>query len=319
MTAQKTAFLFPGQGSQSVGMLADLATHYPLVQQTFSEASDALDYDLWALVQDETDGRLNQTEFTQPALLSAGVACWRVWCSLSDERPEQFAGHSLGEYTALVCAGAIGFADAVKLVSLRGQLMQQAVPQGQGAMAAILGLDDQQVIDLCESITGQQPGTESLVSAANFNSPGQVVIAGQSAAIELAIVQAKEAGARRAQALSVSVPSHCLLMKPAAEKLHQAMSALEWQLPNIPVIQNVDADVHHDIDGIQQALASQLYQPVRWTQCVLRLQSAGVERYAECGPGKVLAGLVKRIGNARGAPIILLGGVDGLAQLAADW
>lgn len=308
-----TAFLFPGQGSQSVGMLAELTAEFPQIQDTFAEAGDALGYDLWTLTQEDPDERLNVTEYTQPALLAAGVAVWRAWCSLSDARPGVMAGHSLGEYTALVCAGALNFDAAVRLVALRGRLMQQAVPEGEGAMAAILGLDDQQVLDLCAQVTS---GSDGLVSAANFNSPGQVVIAGSAGAVEQAIEQAQAAGARRAQKLPVSVPSHCALMQPAAEQLQQAMLDLEWREPVIAVVHNVDADIHPDVSGLQQALAAQLYQPVRWTDCVLALQQRGVESYAECGPGKVLAGLVKRIGNGRGAPMYGLAQPDGLRELA---
>lgn len=314
---QNTAFLFPGQGSQSTGMLAELAAEFPVVQQTFTEASDALGYDLWALTQQDGDERLNQTEYTQPALLAAGTATWRAWCSVSDARPQQLAGHSLGEYTALVCAEALGFSDAIKLVALRGQLMQQAVPQGQGAMAAIIGMDDQVVIDLCAQVTNQQNDSGWLVSAANFNSPGQVVIAGQQAAVNQAVEQAQAAGARMAKLLAVSVPSHCGLMKSAAEKLHQAMLELSWQPPKIPVIHNADAQTHSDVADLQQALAAQLHQPVRWTDSVLTLQASGIENYAECGPGKVLAGLVKRIGNARAAPMYSLAQPDSLRELAA--
>ncbi len=314
---QNTAFLFPGQGSQSVGMLAELAAAYPQVQQSFAEASDVLGYDLWELTQQDPNDRLNTTEYTQPALLTAGVAAWRAWCSLSEARPRLLAGHSLGEYTALVCGGALGFADAVRLVALRGQLMQQAVPQGKGGMAAVLGLDDQQVIGLCEQVTALKDDDDWLVSAANFNSPGQVVVAGQADAVNQLIEQAREAGARRAQALPVSVPSHCELMRPAAKQLQQAMLEYAWQLPQIPIVQNVDAVIHHDVDEMQRALAAQLYQPVRWTDSVLALQTAGIESYAECGPGKVLAGLVKRIGNGRGAPMFGLAQPGGLQELAA--
>lgn len=314
---QNTAFLFPGQGSQSNGMLAELSTQFPVVQETFAEASDVLGYDLWALTQAEGDQRLNQTEYTQPALLAAGSAVWRVWCSISEARPQQLAGHSLGEYTALVCAEALGFTDAIKLVALRGRLMQQAVPQGQGGMAAVIGMDDQQVIDLCAEVTKQQDDQGWLVSAANFNSPGQVVIAGQQAAVKQAIEQAKAAGARMAKLLPVSVPSHCGLMQSAAEQLHQQMLALSWQSPKIPVIHNVDAKAHSDIAELQQVLAAQLYRPVRWTDSVLALQASGIENYAECGPGKVLAGLVKRIGNGRSAPMYLLAQPESMRELAA--
>ncbi len=314
---QNTAFLFPGQGSQSAGMLAELSAEFPVVQQTFAEASDVLGYDLWALTQSQGDQRLNQTQYTQPALLAAGTAAWRAWCSVSAARPQRLAGHSLGEYTALVCAEALGFTDAIKLVALRGQLMQQAVPQGQGGMAAVIGMDDQQVIDLCAAVTNQQDDSGWLVSAANFNSPGQVVIAGQQAAVKQAIEQAKASGARMAKLLPVSVPSHCGLMQPAAEQLQEEMVALNWQSPTIPVVHNVDADTHTDIGELQQVLAAQLYQPVRWTDSVLALQSSGVENYAECGPGKVLAGLVKRIGNGRSAPMYSLSQPESLRELAA--
>ncbi len=314
---QNTAFLFPGQGSQSVGMLADLAEQFPEVRDSFAEASSVLGYDLWTLTQQDPDGQLNVTEYTQPALLTAGVAVWRAWCSQSENRPRLLAGHSLGEYTALVCAGSIDFADAVGLVALRGRLMQQAVPEGRGGMAAILGLDDEQVIGLCEQVSGENDDSGWLVSAANFNAPGQVVVAGQSEAVGQLTEKAREAGARRAQILPVSVPSHCELMRPAAEQLHQAMLGIDWRVPQIPVVHNVDAGTHEDITEMQQALAAQLYRPVRWTDSVLALQSAGIDAYAECGPGKVLAGLIKRIGNGRGAPMSALAQPDVLQELAA--
>ncbi len=312
-----TAFLFPGQGSQSLGMLADLAAVYPLVQTTFAEASTTLGYDLWELTQHDPEQRLNRTEYTQPALLTAGVACWRVWCSLSEQRPVAMAGHSLGEYTALVCAGALSFSAAVSLVALRGRLMQQAVPQGRGAMAAILGLEDDQVIELCARISAVNEAADWLVSAANFNAPGQVVIAGQAEAVAAAVTAASDAGARRAQLLPVSVPSHCALMQPAAEQLRIAMARLAWQPPRITVIHNVDARARQHGHELQQALAAQLYQPVRWTDCVLALQASGVDSFAECGPGRVLAGLVKRIGNGRDAPMYSLSQADGMQALAS--
>ncbi|MCG3747465.1 [acyl-carrier-protein] S-malonyltransferase [Vibrio cincinnatiensis] len=286
----KFAIVFPGQGSQAVGMLAELGQQYDVVTQTFAQASEVLGYDLWALVQNGPVEDLNQTFRTQPALLAASVAIWRVWQSLDLEQPEFLAGHSLGEYSALVCAGVIDFQQAIKLVELRGQLMQEAVPAGTGAMYAIIGLDDEAIANAC-----QQAAQGQVVSPVNFNSPGQVVIAGQKEAVERAGVLCKEAGAKRALPLPVSVPSHCALMKPAAEKLALALASLEFNAPNIPVINNVDVIAETDPAKIKDALVRQLYSPVRWTEAVQKMSDAGIDKLLEVGPGKVLTGLTKRI------------------------
>lgn len=287
------AAVFPGQGSQSVGMLASLAEAHPEVQRTFAEASEALGYDLWALTQQGPEEKLNATERTQPALLAAGVAAWRVWKAAGGSDPVAMAGHSLGEYTALVCAGALEFKAAVKLVEFRGQAMQQAVPAGQGAMAAILGLDDDQVRAACaEAAQGE------VVEAVNYNSPGQVVIAGNKAAVERASEACKARGAKRALPLPVSAPSHCALMLPAAEKLATRLADMQVKVPAIPVIQNVDVQSHTDAAGIRAALKAQLHSPVRWVESAQRLAALGGTKQLEFGPGKVLAGLAKRIDKA---------------------
>ncbi|SPJ34612.1 ACP S-malonyltransferase [Kushneria phyllosphaerae] len=284
------ALVFPGQGSQQLGMLRELAERYSVVRTTFEEASDALGYDLWHVTQEGPETALNATACTQPALLTASVAIWRVWQELEGPRPSAMAGHSLGEYSALVCAGAMSFADGVRLVRLRGEAMQDAVPAGQGGMAAILGLDDKVVEAVCaEAAQG------SVVSAVNYNSPGQVVIAGEKAAVERAIALCQERGARRAMPLPVSVPSHCALMKPAAERLEQAMADIDLRQPRYRVIQNVDAAWHDDLDTIKACLVQQLYRPVLWTRCVETLCEQGASIFIECGPGKVLTGLGKRI------------------------
>ncbi len=284
------AFVFPGQGSQSVGMLSQLATEFPHVQATFSEASDALGYDLWQLVTDGPEASLNKTERTQPAMLAAGIAVWRIWQSVTDIQPDFLAGHSLGEYTALVASDALAFSDAIKLVEQRGIFMQQAVPAGTGAMAAILGLDDDTVRTICS-----QAAINGIVEAVNFNSPGQVVIAGESSAVNVAINLAKEQGAKRALLLPVSVPSHCALMKPAAEKLKLALADITIQVPKIPVIHNVSVTNENNSDTIKRLLIEQLYSPVRWVETVQSFASQSVDTLVECGPGKVLAGLTKRI------------------------
>lgn len=284
------AFVFPGQGSQSIGMLDQLATEYPLVQETFIEASDALGYDMWDLVTSGPDVALNQTERTQPAMLAAGIAVWRVWQSLTNIQPGYLAGHSLGEYTALVAAGALSFTDAIKLVEMRGQFMQQAVPEGQGAMAAILGLDDNAVKTICIDAADEQ-----VVEAVNFNSPGQVVIAGDVEAVTKATELAKEQGAKRALLLPVSVPSHCALMKPAAEKLAKALTDIPVHKTRIPVLHNVNVSAAVDEDEIKALLIQQLHNPVRWVETIQALSNTGVDKIVECGPGKVLAGLTKRI------------------------
>jgi len=284
------AFVFPGQGSQSVGMLSQLAIEYTQVQQTFSEASDVLGYNLWDLVSNGPTEDLNQTDRTQPAMLAAGIAVWRVWQSITGIQPSYLAGHSLGEYTALVAAGALGFTDAIKLVEQRGLFMQQAVPVGTGAMAAILGLEDAVVTAICTEAT-----KNGVVEAVNFNSPGQVVIAGSTNAVELAIELAKEQGAKRALLLPVSVPSHCALMKPAAEKLAAVLENISIKMPSIPVIHNTSVtQAVNDVD-IKHFLAEQLYSPVLWVQTVQWFAEQGVDTLVECGPGKVLAGLSKRI------------------------
>ncbi|KOE80357.1 ACP S-malonyltransferase [Vibrio aestuarianus] len=286
----KFAIVFPGQGSQTVGMLADLGQQYDVVQQTFAEASEVLGYDLWALVQNGPAEDLNQTFRTQPALLAASVAIWRVWQSLGLAQPTLLAGHSLGEYSALVCAGVIDFKQAIKLVELRGQLMQEAVPAGVGAMSAIIGLDDEAIAKACEAAAQGE-----VVSPVNFNSPGQVVIAGNKDAVERAGALCKEAGAKRALPLPVSVPSHCALMKPAAEKLAVALESIEFNAPQIPVINNVDVATETAPEKIKDALVRQLHSPVRWTEGVQLMSEQGIEKLLEVGPGKVLTGLTKRI------------------------
>ncbi|KJJ99955.1 malonyl CoA-ACP transacylase [Pseudomonas sp. 21] len=283
------AFVFPGQGSQSLGMLAELGAQHAIVRDTFAEASAALGYDLWALVQDGPEERLNQTDKTQPAILTVSIALWRLWQSEGGVLPAYVAGHSLGEYSALVAAGSLAFADAVKLVERRGQLMQEAVPAGTGGMAAILGLEDADVLAACaEAAQGE------VVSAVNFNAPGQVVIAGAAKAVERAIEACKARGAKRAVALPVSVPSHCELMRPAAERFAEAVEAVQWQMPQIALVQNVTAQVPADLAALKRDLLAQLYSPVRWVESVQLLAEKGVADLVECGPGKVLAGLNKR-------------------------
>ena len=288
---KKFAMVFPGQGSQTVGMLAELASDYPIVQETFKQASEVLGYDLWQLVQEGPAEELNKTWQTQPALLTASVAVYRVWQQKYPElKPEVMAGHSLGEYSALVCAGVLDFQDAVKLVELRGKLMQQAVPEGTGAMYAIIGLDNEAIINACK-----QAEQGEVVSAVNFNSPGQVVIAGAKAAVERAAALCKEAGAKRALPLSVSVPSHCALMKPAADQLSVSLESITLKAPTASVLNNVDVKAETDADAIRNALVRQLYSPVRWTETVEKMSHSGVEVLVEIGPGKVLNGLAKRI------------------------
>ncbi|MBI2379892.1 MAG: ACP S-malonyltransferase [Gammaproteobacteria bacterium] len=284
------AFVFPGQGSQSVGMLAELAAAFPVVEETFREASAALGYDLWALTQNGPEEALNQTFRTQPALLTASVAVWRVWQAQGGAAPAVLAGHSLGEYSALVAAGVLSLADAVKLVELRGQAMQDAVPAGTGAMAAVLNLDDAAIRAACE-----QAAQGQVVAPVNFNSPGQVVIAGNKEAVERAGELCKAAGAKRVLPLPVSVPSHCALMQPAADKLATALRSVAMQAPSIPVINNVDVAAETDPAKIREALVRQLYCPVRWTEVVTRMVEEGVTATYECGAGKVLSGLAGRI------------------------
>ncbi|WP_419852000.1 ACP S-malonyltransferase [Actinobacillus pleuropneumoniae] len=287
------AMVFPGQGSQAVGMLADLATAYPIVEETFKQASDVLGYDLWDLVQNGSAEDLGQTQRTQPALLASSVAIYRVWQQKYPElKPSVMAGHSLGEYSALVCAGVLDFQDAIKLVELRGNAMQQAVPAGTGAMYAIIGLDNEAIINACEQA---QAEVGEIVSAVNFNSPGQVVIAGTKAAAEKSGELCKAAGAKRALPLAVSVPSHCALMKPAADKLAEALQNITLNAPVVPVINNVDVSVETDAEAIRNALVRQLYSPVRWTETVEKMANEGVTTLYEIGPGKVLTGLTSRI------------------------
>ena len=283
------AFVFPGQGSQTVGMLASIGAAEPIVIDTFSEASAALGYDLWALVQQGPAELLNQTDKTQPAILTASIALWRLWVEKSAAQPAYVAGHSLGEYSALVAAGSLSLEDAVRLVERRGQLMQEAVPAGTGGMAAILGLDDADVQAACaEAAQGE------VVSAVNFNAPGQVVVAGAAAAVERAIIACKARGAKRAMALPVSVPSHCALMQPAAEQFAESLAAIKWQQPKIALVQNVSAEVVTDLTILEKNLLAQLYSPVRWVESMVCLAAQGVTDVVECGPGKVLSGLNKR-------------------------
>ena len=292
-TSASLAFVFPGQGSQSVGMLAEVATVHAEVQVTFAEASQGAGLDLWNLSAQGPEDQLNRTENTQPALLAASVAVWRVWQKLGGAQPAQLSGHSLGEYSALVCAGALSLHDAAALVAERGRLMQAAVPAGVGAMAAILGGDDAQIAAVCEEVAQGQ-----VVSPANFNSPGQLVIAGNAEAVERALTKLAGLGVKKAIRLAVSVPSHCALMREAADRLGERMASISWQLPSIPVVQNAEARSYGTIDEIRGALQRQLYLPVRWTECVQALVAGGTTRVAECGPGKVLTGLVKRIDKA---------------------
>ncbi len=284
------AFLFPGQGSQSVGMLAELGRRHSLVVETFAEASEVLGFDLWQLAQHGPEAELNTTCSTQPAMLAAGVAVWRVWQQKGGESPAIMAGHSLGEYTALVCAGALTYSEAIGLVADRGRYMQDAVAPGEGAMAAILGLDDSRVIAICgQSAQGEE------VAAVNFNSPGQVVIAGTAAAVQRAVELVKAGGAGRAILLPVSVPSHCALMREAARRLEQRLSTITVSAPVIPVVNNVDVRVETNPEAIRDALVRQLYCPVRWVETIEIISAQGFDTVVECGPGKVLAGLNRRI------------------------
>ena len=306
------AFVFPGQGSQSVGMLAELAELHPIVRETFAEASDGADVDLWALSQGGPEEMLNRTEYTQPALLAAGIAVWRAWNTQGGRSPALLAGHSLGEYTALVAAGALSLTDGAHLVRLRGQLMQDAAPAGIGAMAAVLGAEDALVQEVCEAVSGTE-----VVVPANFNSPGQIVIGGHAAAVDKALVLLGERGVRKAVKLAVSVPSHTPLMREAANRLAEAMAGLSWRMPDRPVVQNVDARVHDSVDAIGDALVRQLYLPVQWTGCVQALAGKGKSRIAECGPGKVLAGLIKRID--KGIDARAIGAVGDFEAALGDW
>ncbi|MBB5357863.1 [acyl-carrier-protein] S-malonyltransferase [Rhodanobacter sp. ANJX3] len=306
------AFVFPGQGSQSVGMLAELAAAHPEVQASFEEASQGAGLDLWNLAAHGPEDQLNRTENTQPALLAASVAVWRVWQKLGGAQPSQFSGHSLGEYSALVCANALSLHDAASLVAERGRLMQAAVPAGVGAMAAILGGDDAQIAAVCEEVAQGQ-----VVAPANFNSPGQLVIAGNAEAVDRALARLAELGVKKAIKLAVSVPSHCALMRDAADRLGERMASISWRLPSTPVVQNAEARKYTTVDDIRSALQRQLYLPVRWTQCVQALASGGATRLAECGPGKVLTGLIKRIDKSLEARAI--GTPTDIDTAVAEW
>jgi [acyl-carrier-protein] S-malonyltransferase len=311
-SSPQLAFVFPGQGSQSVGMLAELAETHAIVRATFEEASDGAGVDLWALSQGGPEEMLNRTEYTQPALLAAGIAAWRAWESQSGPMPAMLAGHSLGEYTALVAAGALSLKDGAHLVRIRGQLMQDAAPAGTGAMAAVLGADDALVEEACKLASDSQ-----VVVPANYNSPGQIVIGGDAAAVDRALALLQERGVRKAVKLAVSVPSHTPLMREAANRLAETMAGLRWNAPSLPVVQNVDAAAHDGIDAIRDALVRQLHLPVQWTRCVEALAARGATRVAECGPGKVLTGLVKRIDKALDARAI--GNVGDFTGALEDW
>lgn len=289
----KLAFIFPGQGSQTVGMLAELAASYPIIEETFAEASEVLDYDLWSLVQSGPQEELNLTERTQPMLLTASVALWRVWLQENGTQPTLMAGHSLGEWSALVCAGVVDFKDAVKLVQLRGKYMQEAVPKGEGSMAAIIGLDDDIILTVCE-----EAAQDGVVSAVNFNSPGQVVIAGNTAAVDRACELCKEKGAKRALPLAASAPFHSSLLRPAADRLADDINQVIFNTPKIPVVHNVHAKTESDPEAIKRAMIEQIYHPVLWVACINTLVKEGVETCVECGPGKVLSGLSKRINRS---------------------
>ena len=302
----KLAFVFPGQGSQTVGMLSDFSEN-DIVQDTFAQASKALGYDLWQLIAQGPSEKLNQTHHTQPALLTASVAMWRLWQSNASTLPSVIAGHSLGEYSALVCADVLSLEEAVVLVEKRGQYMQASVPEGVGAMAAVIGLDDQSIIDACENA---QDG--DVVAAVNFNSPGQVVIAGHKAAVERAGVLCKEAGAKRVLPLPVSVPSHCALMKDAADKLAKDLEKITFNSPKISVVNNVDVAIETSAEAIKSALIKQLYSPVRWSETITKLSNDGVNQVVEAGPGKVLQGLIKRIDKSM--TCIAVNNSDSLAQ-----
>lgn len=284
------AFVFPGQGSQALGMLGELAGLHASVRETFAEASDGAAVDLWVLAQDGPEAILNRTEYTQPALLAASIAVWRLWQIQGGPQPARLAGHSLGEYSALVAAQALSLRDAAHLVRIRGQAMQEAAPEGIGAMAAVLGAEDALVEDVCGEVSGEQ-----VVVPANYNSPGQIVIGGHAQAVDAALARLAERGVRKAVKLAVSVPSHTPLMREAADRLATAMEGCAWSTPRLPVVHNVDAQSHAEVAGLRDALVRQLYLPVRWTQCVQALVASGATQVAECGPGKVLTGLVKRI------------------------
>ena len=311
MSDSSLAFVFPGQGSQKIGMLADLAEQNAIILETFAEASSVLGYDLWALVQGGAQEDINLTERTQPLLLSASVALWRLWQQKQGTTPAYFAGHSLGEWSALVCAEVVAFTDAVKLVQQRGAFMQAAVPAGKGAMAAIIGLEDGLIVNACE-----QASSAGVVSAVNFNSPGQVVIAGEKDAVEAAMVFCKEAGAKRALPLPVSAPFHTSLMQPAADKLAEFIMATKFSAPIIPVVHNVNAKTELDPEKIKQLMIEQIYSPVLWVDCVNSLVRLGATQLVECGPGAVLAGLAKRIDKSLTA--MTTGSVDELEKAIAE-
>jgi [acyl-carrier-protein] S-malonyltransferase len=313
MTNNHLAFVFPGQGSQSVGMLAKLADESPVVRSTFAEASAVLGYDLWQLCSVGPADVLNSTERTQPAMLAAGIATWRLWQERQAPRPAVVTGHSLGEFTALVAAGALDFATCVDLVRFRGQVMQAAVPAGAGAMAALLGLEDADVEAACREASAQG----GVVEAVNFNSPGQVVIAGERAAVLRAIEAAKARGAKRALELPVSVPSHSSLMKPAGDRLAEKLASITFGKPSIRYVSAVDAQEHADPDDIRALLVRQLSSPVRWTSTVAALTGAGINQVVECGPGQVLAGLVKRIERGRDTQTFVLESPENLAAAAS--
>lgn len=306
------AFVFPGQGSQSVGMLAELAAQFPSVKATFDEASAGVGLDLWTLAQQGPEAVLNRTENTQPALLAASVAVWRVWQAEGGAMPVALAGHSLGEYSALVCAGAMGLVDAAGLVAERGRLMQAAVPSDIGAMAAILGGDDIQIAAICADVAQGQ-----IVAPANYNAPGQLVIAGHAEAVGRALARLAELGVKKAVRLAVSVPSHCALMRVAADRLGERFAAVIWSTPKIPIIQNAEAKSYSSIEEIRGALQRQLYLPVRWTECVKALVARGATRLVECGPGKVLSGLARRIDASLEARAV--GAPAELTRVITDW
>lgn len=301
-----TAFIFPGQGSQSIGMMNSLAESSTVIQDTFSEASAVLGYDLWALVTEGPAEKLNSTEYTQPAMLTAGVASWRAWLEAGGAAPSVMAGHSLGEYSALVCAGALEFTDAVSLVSDRARFMQQAVPEGEGAMAAVLGLDDEDVRNLCQANAAGE-----VLQAVNYNAPGQVVVAGSATAVGRLLENAKAAGAKRALPLPVSVPSHCALMQPASDRMAERLKEVAVSQPRTPVIHNVNVQAASDEDDIRQLLARQISEPVRWVETINSMNEMGVAQLFECGPGKVLCGLNKRINRDIGCiPLITMDSIN---------
>ncbi len=308
----KTAFLFPGQGSQSVGMMADLAEHADIVKETFDAASRVLGYDLWEVTQNGLVERLNETQVTQPAMLAAGVATWRIWKSLGGPDPDFMAGHSLGEYSALVTADSMSFEDAVVVADERGKDMQAATPAGSSEMAAILGLDDEVLANICKEASQGQ-----VVSCANFNSPGQVVIAGEKEAVDRAVELASAAGARRAFPLPVSVASHCELMRPAAEGMERILAGVDIETARIPVIHNVDVKTHRDAEEIRDLLVRQMWAPVRWAETIQWLVAAGVGQFAECGPGRVLTGLNRRI--SRESSSAALADYDALVETKENW